>query len=277
VDYDDDGMLDLIVGDRNGYIHYYRRTAEAPITLTEESNLVCGGVTIDVGYNSAPVIVDWDEDGEMDLLVGNQSGNVRYYHNDTIDTDPVYNNYTNIESAGTAISQYRNCPQVVDMNQDGRKDLLCGINSYNILYYENVGTNAAPEFSGSEVMINTGGYGARFSVADWNGDGLLDVLASNYDGNVLVYIQQTTSIEGSVTEENRMLSSSANPFGSSVTIMGEGFSGGTITIYSMSGRTLVSESFNGSYTWAPASAPSGCYFAEVRDDQGSTTLNLIKL
>ena len=277
MDYDDDGMLDLIVGDRNGFIHYYRRTAEAPITLTEESNLVCGGVTIDVGYNSAPVIVDWDEDGEMDLLVGNQAGNVRYYHNDTIDTDPVYNDYTNLESAGAVISQYRNYPQVVDMNLDGRKDLLCGINSYNILYYENVGTNAAPEFSGSEVMINTGGYGARFSVADWNGDGLLDVLASNYDGNVLVYIQQTTSIEGSVTEENRMLSSSANPFGSSVTIMGEGFSGGTITIYSMSGRTLVSESFNGSYTWAPASAPSGCYFAEVRDDQGSTTLNLIKL
>ena len=44
MDYDDDGMLDIIVGDRNGFTHYYRRTSESPITLTKEDDLVCGGV-----------------------------------------------------------------------------------------------------------------------------------------------------------------------------------------------------------------------------------------
>jgi hypothetical protein len=135
VDYDDDGMLDIIVGDRNGFIHYYRRTSEDPITMTKETDLVCGGVTIDVGYNAAPVCVDWDEDGERDILVGTQGGEVRLYHNDTIDTDPVYNTYSLLQSSGTTINHYRNCPQVVDMNQDGKKDLLCGANDYSIYYY----------------------------------------------------------------------------------------------------------------------------------------------
>lgn len=277
MDYDGDGMLDIIVGDRNGYVHYYRRTSNDPITLTEEADLVCGGVTIDVGANSAPVCVDWDEDGDLDLLVGNETGNVRLYINDTIDTDPVYNEYTNVQSSGSDISRYRNCPQVYDMNFDGKKDLLCGANDYKIYYYENVGTNDAPVFSGSEVIINTGYYGARFWVDDWNEDGLLDVLASNYNGYVQVYIQLNTSIEGEDNPLLRTLQIDSNPFYGSVNIISEGFAGGTITIYDVTGRTIVSEAFGGSFLWDGSGVARGCYFAEVRDEQGAVSVRLIKL
>ncbi len=278
MDYDDDGMLDIIVGDRNGFMHFYRRTSEAPITLTKEADIVCGGVTIDVGYNAAPVCVDWDEDGERDLLVGTQGGEVRLYHNDTIDTDPVYNTYTFLESSGTSINHYRNCPQVLDMNQDGKKDLLCGANDYRIYYYENTGTNAEPVFSGSESIINTGSSGARFWVDDWNEDGLFDVLASNYNGFVQVYIQQNTGVAGEgAAAVTRSLSADGNPFYTSVTIESQGFGQGTLTVYDMSGRVLSEEPFSGSLLVNGSNLARGCYIVEVRDAEGATALKLMKL
>ncbi|MEN8209511.1 MAG: T9SS type A sorting domain-containing protein [Candidatus Fermentibacteria bacterium] len=278
MDYNDDGMLDIIVGDRNGYVHYYRRTSESPITLTKEADLVCGGTIIDAGSNSAPVCVDWNEDGKRDLLIGNESpGNVRLYINDTIDTDPVYNTYSLIENSGTPISSYRNCPQVFDMNQDGMKDLLIGVNGGQIYYYENTGTNASPVFSGYEIIISTGSGGARFWIDDWNEDGLPDVLASNFNGFIRVYIQLFMSIEEEETSAVRTLSVNRNPFAGSVVISGDGFSNGIISIYDLQGRAVLSESFNGSFEWNAQEASAGCYFANVHDAQGSAVINLLKL
>ncbi len=278
MDYNDDGMLDIVVGDRNGYTHYYRRTSESPITLTQEADLACGGVTIDVGYNSSPVCVDWDEDGNRDLLLGTEDGTVRLYINDTIDTDPVYNTYSLLQSGGSNISHYRNCPQVYDMNQDGKKDLLCGANDYSIYYYENTGTNADPVFSDSEAIINTGYAGARFWVDDWNEDGLPDVLASNYYGLVQVYIQTTTGVSGGgETGSVRSLSADRNPFYSSVTVSATGFGGGTITLYDMSGRTLIERPLTPSTTIDGAGLPDGCYLVVASDEESFQTLKLLKI
>ncbi len=278
MDYDNDGMLDLIVGERYGYIHYYRRTSESPITLTKEADIVCASIRIDVGNNSAPVCVDWNEDGKRDLLVGNESaGNIRLYINDSADDDPVYNTYSLIQSSGTSIIHYRNCPQVYDMNMDGKKDILVGISNGQIRYYENTGTNDAPVFSGSEFIISTGSSGARFWVNDWNEDGLPDVLASNFNGYIRVYIQLFQSIEGEETPATRKLAVSRNPFAGSVVINGNGFSNGTISIYDLLGRVVLSEPFTGSLEWNASGASAGYYFAEVRDAQGSAVINLLKL
>jgi hypothetical protein len=278
VDYDDDGMLDLIVGDRNGFIHYYRRTSETPVTLTKETDLVCGGTVIDMGYSASPACVDWDEDGERDLLAGNESpGHIRLYINDTIDTDPVYNSYSVIESSGTSIIHSRACPQVYDMNIDGKKDLLIGANDGHIYYYENTGTNEAPVFTGSELIISTGSAGARFWINDWNEDGLPDVIASNFNGFIQIYIQQFSSAEGEETTSVRTLAASSNPFAGSVVISAEGFSDGVISIYDVTGRIVLHESFRGSFEWNASEASVGCYFAEVVDSQGSSSVKLMKL
>ena len=278
MDYDDDGMLDIIVGERNGPVHYYRRTSEAPVILTKETDLVCGVVTIDVGNNSAPVCVDWNEDGKRDLLIGNESpGNVRLYINESTNDDPVYNSYSLIQSSGTPIISYRNCPQVYDMNLDGMKDILIGVNGGQIYYYENTGTNESPVFSGSEYIISTGGSGARFWVNDWNEDGLPDILASNYNGFIRVYIQLFQSIEGEETSTTRTIAANMNPFAGSVIISADGFNNGVISIYDLLGRAVLTEPFSGTFEWNASEASSGCYFAEVHDNQGSSSVRLLKL
>jgi hypothetical protein len=163
------------------------------------------------------------------------------------------------------------------MNMDGKKDILVGDNSGYIHYYENTGTNDNPVFSGSELIISTGSGGARFWVDDWNEDGLPDVLASNYGGTIKIYIQLFQSIEGEETTVPRTLAASRNPFAGSVVISGSGFNNGTISIYDLLGRAVISEPFSGSFEWNASEVSAGCYFALVHDTQGSAVINLLKL
>ncbi len=278
MDWNDDGLLDIIVGDRNGYIHYYRRTSNLDaITLTKEADIRCAGTTIDAGYNSAPVCVDWNEDGDLDMLVGNQTGNVRLYLNEGSDGVPVFSTFTNLQSGGSNILHYRNCPQVIDLNLDGKKDLLCGANDYKIYYYENTGTNSSPSFSGSEILVSEYA-GIRFSVADWNGDSFLDILSSDYNGYVEVHIQVVTgTAESPETIPSRTLLLAQNPFYGSVLIQGDGFNDAVIEVFDLSGRIVADGSFSGSYLLDGSSLATGTYFATVRDSEGTATLRLLKL
>ncbi len=202
MDWNDDSFDDIIVGDRNGYVNYFQRNSDG--TLTTGPKVPCAGVIIQVGTNAAPVCVDWDEDSDIDLLVGNETGNIRLYLNDGGESVPVFSTYSTINSSGTPITHYRACPQVFDLNGDGKKDLLVGGNDAYISYYENTGTNEAPAFSGS-VQIQSGGAalheysGVRFWVDDWNGNGSPDLITSDFDGYVRVYLANTTGISDDMT------------------------------------------------------------------------------
>ena len=231
MDWNDDGLLDIIVGDRNGYINYFRRTANLDATLTTEPDIQAGGTTIDVGYSSAPVVVDWNEDGLKDLVVGRESnspGSVMLYLNSGSVGDPVFTTASYIQSGGSNIALYRSCPEVHDMNQDGKKDLIIGENNGYLYYYENVGTNASPVFSGSVRLESDGTpidiyYGARLCVDDWNQDGYPDMLVSDYDGWVYQYLAYPTGIEDEPETE-------IPPSGIMMTLLGPNPSSGPIGI-----------------------------------------------
>lgn len=202
MEWNNDSYDDIIVGDRNGYVNYFQRNPDG--TLTTGPKVSCAGVIIQVDANSAPTCIDWDEDGDTDMLLGTQTGNIRLYLNDGGESVPVFSTYSLVNSSGTPISHYRACPQVFDLDGDGRKDLLVGGDDAYIRYYENTGTDEAPAFSGS-VQIQSAGaalheyYGVRLWVNDWNGNGSPDLVTSDYDGYVRVYLANTTGIADDMT------------------------------------------------------------------------------
>ena len=78
---------------------------------------------------------------------------------------------------------------------DGRKDLLRGNTNGQLLFYRNVGTDAAPSFSGysdveaDEVPIDLPGTPrSRPFVCNWTDDDLPDVLIGASDGLVHLYL-----------------------------------------------------------------------------------------
>jgi len=279
VDWNDDGMLDIIVGDRNGYVSYFRRTSDSPITLTQMAQINCAGTIINVGSNSAPAIADWDEDGDLDMLLGNESpGNIRLYLNDGGDSVPVFSSYSLIQSGSSAIAHYRNCPQVFDMDGDGKKDILIGANDNNVYFYQNTGTNEAPSFNGY-IVLATKYSGMRLWVNDWNEDSLPDMLTSDYNGYVWVWIQNAVGTEESqgASVEGRLLRASENPFAGSVMLTGTGFGEAVLSISDLSGRTVHSSAFNGACLWDASGVPRGMYIVSVTDGMGTSTLNLMRI
>ena len=84
--------------------------------------------------------------------------------------------------------------EVVDLNGDGRKDLVLGNTEGQLLYFANVGTDA-PQFAGSQLLPAAGATidldgtpRSRPVVADVNGDDVLDLLVGSADGTLRLYV-----------------------------------------------------------------------------------------
>ena len=173
--------------------------------LDPTSGLYIYGNPAMTGYAmAAPEVVDWNNDGLPDLLVGQADGRVALFLNKGARGNPVFDGFTYLKlQDGTYIWGYTGCncdgggpactaPRVVDWNNDGKKDLLLGQWSgpfFNQPMYVclNSGTDANPVFS-NRVVLTTTTISANMSpqqpytmpfVADWNGDGILDLIAGD--------------------------------------------------------------------------------------------------
>lgn len=73
-DLDGDGLADMIVGTKDGTLHYLKQFSSGSFSVAEADL-----DNIDVGQRAAPYLFDIDDDGALDLLIGEQSGNVNYY------------------------------------------------------------------------------------------------------------------------------------------------------------------------------------------------------
>jgi len=84
-DIDDDGDIDMIIGDYNGRLHVFSNSSSSlnsmSLTLTTTNLSDDNGTTIDVGYSAKPILYDIDKDGKLDLIVGEENGNLNYYQN----------------------------------------------------------------------------------------------------------------------------------------------------------------------------------------------------
>ena len=92
-DVDGDGDLDLYIGDLQGRLHFYRNTATGPqsqFTLQQINMTDAGGNVIDVGQFAAPVIHDLEEDGLLDMVIGERNGNLNYYRNTGTAANPSW-------------------------------------------------------------------------------------------------------------------------------------------------------------------------------------------
>jgi hypothetical protein len=180
-DLDGDGDLDLLIGDGDGFISYYRNdgTPQVPqMTLVTNNYL-----NIDVQKYSSPELVDIDGDGDLDLFIGrssseNQSpaqGSLFFYRNDGTAQIPNFHYVTSNYIAWDC--GYGSSPRFMDFNNDSLPDLVSRAGSHLILY-RNIGTFGNPIFSYQTTNL---GNIAVVDLVPWfvdiNGDGLLDLFA----------------------------------------------------------------------------------------------------
>ncbi|MEW6681269.1 MAG: FG-GAP-like repeat-containing protein, partial [bacterium] len=132
-DLDGDGKKDLISGNSNGYVLFFKNIGsdDAPLFATPV-NLTSSGIPIDVGFNSAPSLFDWDDDGKLDLLVGNSKGEVWFFKG-TGTLSFKSGALLSLCSGELKISRDAK-PYVLDINEDTLPDLLVGSKDGGFLF-----------------------------------------------------------------------------------------------------------------------------------------------
>jgi hypothetical protein len=195
VDYDLDGRKDLLLGTKEGKIALFTNTGtESSPTFSGYHFLKAEGKDIDVGTHAAPFIVDYNNDGAQDLLVGNGEGALIYYPNQGSNSKPVFTSSMVFKDAdGLTIAVDSYCtPCVVDWNEDHKKDIFLGSGSGELLVYLNQGSDGEPLLSAplpievDGIALEVGSFAAPF-VADWNGDEKKDLLVGDGEGYIHLY------------------------------------------------------------------------------------------
>jgi len=195
VDWNSDGEMDIISGDRTGYLNVFVRDDTTMTAYTQYK--LMDSTILKVGANSQPAVVDWNGDDKKDLLLGCEAGQVFVYLNQTSDSWPMFQAGETLLAAGVPIVLNRVNPYVFDLDRDGVHDLICGANDGYVRFYRNTGSNEVPELAAEETLklldgtpiLAPGTYsaGSRCGFGYWDADTLPDFLLSAYDGTVALY------------------------------------------------------------------------------------------
>jgi hypothetical protein len=191
-DIDGDNDEDLFIGEggwpdpgMGGNIHFYRNqgTPSAPNWTLETGNFL----NLDVGGWSRPVFADIDDDGDLDLFIGDEAGTLTFVQNTGTTTAPAWAAPVQ-PYAGLDIGAY-SAPAFFDLDLDGDLDMLIGSENGSLAYVRNTGTAASPAWD----LVSTGypgidvGENSAPAAADVNGDDQPDLLLGSWDGGLNLY------------------------------------------------------------------------------------------
>lgn len=156
--------------------------------------------TLDVGNNSAPVFVDIDNDGDLDLFVGslnNPTGSLQFLENTGTANNPSF--YYTDSAFFNVTSDLSVTPTFGDIDKDGDYDLFIGKLNGTIELYLNTGTSISPRFTtGTTLLNNLGqiidiGSSSTPFLIDVDGDADLDLVIGGFNGRFSFYQNTGTS------------------------------------------------------------------------------------
>ncbi|MEM7782879.1 MAG: VCBS repeat-containing protein [Planctomycetota bacterium] len=102
-------------------------------------------------------LVDWDEDGDLDLLLGAYEGALYLCMNEGTQSKPIFSDKNQRVFAGDQQATIKGglaTPRIADWNGDGLFDILCGGAEGGVYLYQNVGEKGKPKFDESKTLVS---------------------------------------------------------------------------------------------------------------------------
>lgn len=230
VDWNRNKKIDLVVGDEDGRIALIENTGtvlkgmpqfKSPVYFKQEADLVKFGALV------TPFSVDWDDDGDQDLVCGNSAGYIGFIENMDGGNPPKWNKPVLLEADGKVIrimagengSIQGPCERkwgyttlsVADWDGDGLKDILVNSIWGKVEWYKNIGSKGSPKlakmggvpvdwgknpvpkpawnwWTPGKTELSTQWRTTPYAI-DWNKDGLMDLVMLDHEG-YLAYFER---------------------------------------------------------------------------------------
>ena len=236
MDYDDDGIQDFISGSYDpGDVYIVRGLGEGEYAEVESirddegTPLVHHPIEMKrhlesdddesdsmkdqlASFGSWAAMMDWDNDGDLDMLIGAFDGSLFRRMNVGTRSDPEWSpKSAPVMADGAPLKVHHHAnPVVADWDADGLQDLVVGAGDGSVGWFRNTGTASKPEFSKLQQLVEgpstsifiqqylseaeslAPGTRAQICVHDYNHDGQLDLLVGDYS-DVFDLPEQTTS------------------------------------------------------------------------------------
>jgi len=189
-DIDNDGDADMVVGfSEDGSVKIYLNRGNDTLADFRAGDMTPIG---DLGLYAYPVFCDLDHDGDFDIVAGKDGHGFTYYQNTGTADSFSYQANTSL-FAGIGNDDYFNSPAIVDINGDGKEDLIFGTAAGPLNYFRNSGTATSPAWSKNSTLfggvLDVGAASSPFFI-DFDGDGDLDMITGSQLGDIK-YIKNT--------------------------------------------------------------------------------------
>ncbi len=244
IDWDGDGDIDLVCGDEDGRValieHAGRVSGGLPVFL-EPRHFRQEARDVKFGALVTPVSVDWDGDGDEDLICGSTAGYIGLIENLDGGDPPRWAAPVRLEAGGETIriqagpngSIQGPCEakwgyttlSVADWDHDGRLDLVVNSIWGRVVWYRNIGTWQAPRLAPAEpIQVDWPAAPPKPAwnwwdpapgelvtqwrttpvVVDWDDDGLNDLVMLDHEG-YLAWFQRQRRAAGLVLLPGRRI------------------------------------------------------------------------
>jgi hypothetical protein len=218
VDFDGDGHLDLVSGSYDpGELYLFRGQGKGKFAARETINDKSGKPILKTpnqkdrieSFGSWLALVDWDADGDLDILVGTYDGFMFLRRNEGSRKKPAYateNEWVHVGEKRLRVPGGSEVPKVEsghanpvigDWDGDGMWDIVTGGAGGGVYWYRNAGEKGQPRFEAPVTLVAAHegigyselleswqdpkpGIRSQIAVTDYDGDGKLDVLVGDF-------------------------------------------------------------------------------------------------
>lgn len=191
-DLDGDGKADMLLGDANGFIHFFKNTGTntAKFQALTSPNFF----NLDASTLATPFIYDVDGDGDNDIVCGRRDGKLNWYINYGTPQNPQFSQDSVVLNWGKvnlqSIYENEGCSQPVIKKENGFTYLYSGANRGTVFKFlipnNNIRTDSFLLID-SNLLGKSVGKKSTISIADFNGDGGIDFVVGNANGGLDFY------------------------------------------------------------------------------------------